>query len=372
MIKLKDILLEAKQVGIIYHYTSYSRAIDIIKSGKLKSDEGGPLGKLDDPFYAISFTRDKNFHKESRFLTQVGSNIPCRFTFDGNKMSSEFSIKPYAQKGFEKGSLTKAGKQNFEAEERIVSKKKFDVLLSKYVTSFDIIIEYKDQKKWNNDKLYYLDMKDCIKLCKENNIKINTIDGNGDPVPPKEVKSFFQKVLSKLKLNEIGDGSSKAFPWQYHEEHPAADSQDFGYTFKTDKGDYYVSFVHAGTNEWDLAFGPLGSSSSFNISQSANYGVVTGIGAFRVMATVVEIVKDFLDSTFDMHINDKDLYGEMEHALEPKKISFNTTKEKGRSEKEDSRRSNLYKAYIQKQVPGARVERQPSGAQGDAYVIHLP
>ena len=90
------------------------------------------------------------------------------------------------------------------------------------------------------------------------------------------------------------------------------------------------------------------------------------------MATVVEIVKDFLDSTFDMHINDKDLYGEMEHALAPKKISFNTTKEEGRSEKEDSRRSNLYKAYIQKQVPGARVERQPSGAQGDAYVIHLP
>jgi len=207
MIKLKDILFEAKQVGIIYHYTSYSRAIDIVKSGKLKSDEGGALGSLDDPFYAISFTRDKNFHKESRFLTQVGSNIPCRFTFDGNKMSNEFSIKPYAQKGFEKGSLTKAGKQNFEAEERIVSKKKFDVLLSKYVISFDIIIEYKDQKEWTNDKLYYLDMKDCIKLCKEKNIKINTIDGNGDPIPPKEVKSFFQRVLSKLGLNEKAKSS---------------------------------------------------------------------------------------------------------------------------------------------------------------------
>jgi len=176
--------------------------------------------------------------------------------------------------------------------------------------------------------------------------------------------------MIKLKdiLLEIGDGSAKAFPWQYHEEHPAADSQDFAYTFETDKGDYYVSFVHAGTNEWDIAYGPLGSSSSYNISQSANYGVVTGIGAFKVMATVVEIVKDFLDSTFNTYINDKDLYGE----VEPKKISFNTTKEQGRSEEEDSRRSNLYKAYIQKQVPRARVERQPSGAQGDAYVITLP
>lgn len=178
--------------------------------------------------------------------------------------------------------------------------------------------------------------------------------------------------MIKLKdlIQEIGDGSSKAFPWQYHEEHPAADNQDFGYTFKTDKGDYYVSFTLSGNNEWDLAFGPLGSSSSYNISQSANYGVVTGIGAFRVMATIVEIVKDFLDSTYDRYIDDKNIYIDNDK-LEPKKISFNTTKETGRSEKEDSRRSNLYKAYIQKQVPQARVERQPSGAQGDAYVIHL-
>jgi len=172
------------------------------------------------------------------------------------------------------------------------------------------------------------------------------------------------KLMPMLK--EIGDGSSKAFPWQYHEEHPAADSQDFGYTFKTDKGDYYVSFTLSGNNEWDLAFGPLGSSSS----QSANYGVVTGVGAFRVIATIVEIVKDFLDSTYDTYIDDKNIYIDNDK-LEPKKISFNTTKETGRSEKEDSRRSNLYKAYIQKQVPGARVERQPSGAQGDAYIIHL-
>ena len=176
--------------------------------------------------------------------------------------------------------------------------------------------------------------------------------------------------MIKLKdiLKEIGDGSSKAFPWEYHKDHPAADSQDFAYTFKTDKGDYYVSFVHAGTNEWDLAYGPLGSSSSYNIPQSANYGVVTGVGAFKVMATIIEIVKDFLDYTYKAYIDDKNLFGEHE----PKKISFNTTKEEGRSEKEDSRRSNLYKAYIQKQVPQARVERQPSGAQGDAYIIHLP
>lgn len=169
-------------------------------------------------------------------------------------------------------------------------------------------------------------------------------------------------------LYEIGDGSSKAFPWKYHKDHPAADSQDFVYTFKTDKGDYYVSFTLSGNNEWDLAFGLLGSNSSNEWGIDADYGVVTGIGAFKVMATIVEIVKDFLDYTYKAYIDDKNLFGE----VEPKKISFNTTKEEGRSENEDSRRSNLYKAYIQKQIPQARVERQPSGAKSDAYVIHLP
>jgi hypothetical protein len=176
--------------------------------------------------------------------------------------------------------------------------------------------------------------------------------------------------MIKLKdiLYEIGDGSSKAFPWEHHEDHPAADSQDFAYTFKTDKGDYYVSFTLSGDNEWDLAFGPLGSNSS-NWGIDVNYGVVTGVGAFKVMATIVEIVKDFLDYTYKAYIDDKNLFGE----TEPKKISFNTKKEEGRSADEDSRRSNLYKAYIKKQLPGARVERQSFGSRGDDfYVIHLP
>ncbi len=175
--------------------------------------------------------------------------------------------------------------------------------------------------------------------------------------------------MIKLKdiLKEIGDGSSKAFPWKYHKEHPSANSQDFAYTFKTDKGNYYVSFTLADSNEWDLAFGLVKSnSSSWGID--ASYDVVTGVGAFKIMTTIVEIVKDFLDYTYKTYIDDKNLFGE----TEPKKISFNTKKEEGRSEDEDSRRSNLYKAYIQKQVPQARVERQSFGNEDDFYIIHLP
>jgi len=172
--------------------------------------------------------------------------------------------------------------------------------------------------------------------------------------------------MIKMKdiLLEIGDGSSKSFPWQYHEEHHQFDNQDFVYTFETQQGTYAATFTLSGDNDWDLAFGMMGEV------YGTNFGAVTGVGAFRVMATIIEIIKDFLQYTYKAHVEDKELY--TLGSTVPNKISFNTTKEPGRSEEEDSRRSNLYKAYIQKQVPGARVEKQLSGAHGDAYTITLP
>jgi hypothetical protein len=173
--------------------------------------------------------------------------------------------------------------------------------------------------------------------------------------------------MIKLKsiLREIGDGSSKAFPWNYDSsDRGVGDPQDFTYTFKTDKGDYRATFVLAGDNEWDLAFG------SMNSNGYLDYNKATGAGAFRVMATIIEITNDFLDNTYEAHIDDKNIHIDNDK-LEPKKISFNTKKEEDRSDEDDSRRSNLYKAYIQKQVPKSRVEKTDSGRSSDAYTIHL-
>ena len=175
--------------------------------------------------------------------------------------------------------------------------------------------------------------------------------------------------MIKLKdiLLEIGDASAKAFPWEYHEDHPDADDQDFVYTFETQQGTYAASFTLSGDNEWDLSFGKGGGG------QGTNFGAVTGVGAFKVMATVVEITKDFLQYTYKAHIDDKEIYtlGDGDKTI-PKKISFNTSREKERGKEEDSRRANLYKAYIQKQIPGATVKKEYSGSGGDAYVITLP
>jgi hypothetical protein len=83
MIKLADILVEAKQAGNLYHSTSGKNLISILKSNTLKADQ--------DPNYAmtvvgqISFTRDKNYRPGDYTLE-----------IDGNKLSNNYRITPFA------------------------------------------------------------------------------------------------------------------------------------------------------------------------------------------------------------------------------------------------------------------------------------
>jgi len=176
--------------------------------------------------------------------------------------------------------------------------------------------------------------------------------------------------MIKLKdiLLEIGDGSSKAFPWQYKESHPASDDQDFTYTFQGDKGQGIVTFVFGDHNEWDVAFGSLQPRSPIDSTEEGDFSTLTDEGPFRVMATVTEIIKDFLSNTYKKHIDDKGLFGK----TEPKELSFNTTKEPGRGKKGTSKRAKLYQAYIQKQLPGASVRKFIAGNNTDGYIITLP
>ncbi len=175
-------------------------------------------------------------------------------------------------------------------------------------------------------------------------------------------------------LLEIGDGSSKAFPWQYKESHPASDDQDFTYTFQGDKGQGIVTFVFADDNEWDVAFGSVQPRSPIDSTEEGDYSTLTGEGPFKVMATVTEIIKDFLNNTYKKHIDDKGLFDMFEDpsTTEPKKLSFNTSKESGRGKKGTSKRAKLYQAYIQKQLPGANVRKFAAGSYADAYIITLP
>ena len=81
-------------MGVIYHYTSYTSAIDIILQDTLKS-----LGtyeskkKINGKYqFGISFTRDKYFHKKDRYI----GGIDVKFVIDGDKLSNNYKLIPYS------------------------------------------------------------------------------------------------------------------------------------------------------------------------------------------------------------------------------------------------------------------------------------
>lgn len=90
VIKLIDILNEAKQIGSLYHSTSGENLISILKSNTLRADQT--------PNYAmtylgrVSFTRDKNY-RPGEYTMEI----------DGNKLSNNYKITPFAYMHGERG-----------------------------------------------------------------------------------------------------------------------------------------------------------------------------------------------------------------------------------------------------------------------------
>jgi hypothetical protein len=88
MIKLLNILNEAKQVGTLYHWTDLMGSLNIISQDFLK-------GYLTDTFKeqpAISFTRDKNFYKGKN---KLAAKPEICFVIDGDKLSNHYKIQPF-------------------------------------------------------------------------------------------------------------------------------------------------------------------------------------------------------------------------------------------------------------------------------------
>jgi hypothetical protein len=90
MIKLKDILNEAKQVGILYHYTSKAGLKSILDSNELNITTES---YRDHTLYFISFTRNKNFHRKGN---NWNVKTDYRITLDGDKLSNKYKIQPFA------------------------------------------------------------------------------------------------------------------------------------------------------------------------------------------------------------------------------------------------------------------------------------
>lgn len=202
MIRLIDLLKEAKQIGTVYHYTTFESGIKILQSNQLKAGEAADSTRAN-PVYAISFTRDKRFHDDHAVgfeESALGNRPEVRFTIDGDKLSNKYKVQPYSQQG----SFSK-GRRGFEAEERIIFNKPFAIPLSNYLISVDVLVEYKKPSKY--DELGMIDYEidapkraNLIRLAQEKNLPINLIvNKNGDPWPDKVKNTLIQKILNWFK-----------------------------------------------------------------------------------------------------------------------------------------------------------------------------
>jgi hypothetical protein len=103
MIKLIDILREAKQVGILYHFTDDEGLRGILESNEL-------LASYQNANH-VSLTRDKN-----GWHVGTSDNI-FRISLDGDKISNKYKIRPYEWDELDRGS------GNTESEEAVITDK---------------------------------------------------------------------------------------------------------------------------------------------------------------------------------------------------------------------------------------------------------
>lgn len=142
------------------------------------------------------------------------------------------------------------------------------------------------------------------------------------------------KLFEEL-INEIGDAGAKPYKWKWMDGRFTSYAQfktDSGLTYKVnteidDRRDFNHGLV------LEIEYGIENKTSK---SYTVDYEVVTNRGElFRVMATVVDIVKAFMKK-----------YPEVEY------IEFEGSKNRDG----DQRRNKLYMAYIKKHIKSKSIE----------------
>ena len=141
MIKLIDILREAKQVGTLYHFTDEEGLMGILESNEL-------LASYQNANH-VSLTRDKN-----GWHVGTGDNI-FRISLDGDKISNKYKVRPYEWDELDRGS------GNTESEEAVITDKITNI--RNYITEivlskeqYDIIKKYSKYFSPNLDQIKQL------------------------------------------------------------------------------------------------------------------------------------------------------------------------------------------------------------------------
>ena len=144
MIKLIDILKEAKQAGPLYHFTSIKYLKDVINLG-LKFEPNNSTLPQHKNTYSISVTRDKIGAGVIDYLSNL-TDFDVRIKLNGDKISEIYKIEPINVEN-----IWMAGDKNWKTsskfpelfEERIISKRP-GYLTPSYILQIDTIIPEED------------------------------------------------------------------------------------------------------------------------------------------------------------------------------------------------------------------------------------
>ena len=123
MKRFKDYITERKQVGKLYHFTNIPALIGILNFNAIASTE---VSMLNRGKRAVSFTRNKNFHK----IDQNYVGTAARITVNGDKLSDKYKIEPFSYYKKKSDIVTD------ESEESVISKKITDI--DKYIIAIDV------------------------------------------------------------------------------------------------------------------------------------------------------------------------------------------------------------------------------------------
>jgi len=94
---LENIINERKNIGIVYHFTSFTSASSILAQDFLQARYWKPQFSKDKLIFTISTTRDKHFskHRRKNNLEPIIGGDQIAFELDGNMMSDKYEVRPY-------------------------------------------------------------------------------------------------------------------------------------------------------------------------------------------------------------------------------------------------------------------------------------
>lgn len=124
MIRLQDLLSDAKQVGNIYHFTPLSNIAKILKSQyMIPNDEK-----------QVSATRWADMSVAG--FQDMQTNPVARFMFDGNKLSTKYQIRPFS---YGDGATTHSEFEKLGEEQIVVNGRNFYFM--PYLKRIDIFVQ---------------------------------------------------------------------------------------------------------------------------------------------------------------------------------------------------------------------------------------